>query len=334
MQRPGYLGNFRGLKSKKSTFSQFAGGVFTCFGPKCPPRNKYNLTPIFYPPAPEIAGMAPNSAEAKASRLVSQYKGEVKEDLSAIQKIGDKDNYAKAKEIYDIAINLEQWTRSAGPPYPYGAIFPIWKKAKKMIANQLATAKMPPPSPSPSPRKPKAKPSPSPEAKSKTPKPKKDDDRKKLQKELVSLEQQAQQIEQMPVSPTLAPPSAYTGSALPSVPKRAVKKAPTTEERIEKLVSQYETEQAMQRALPSPASTPTPKPNRAAPIIPKSPPPATKKDGLFQETFSWLKRALFGNGSTLSGFDVASKNNTQTILTIVVVLGLTFLLIRKNESNL
>jgi len=332
MQRPGYLGDFQGLKSKRNTFSQFAGGIFTCFGPKCPPPNKYNLTPIFYPPAPEIAGMAPNSAEAeaKARRLVSQYKGEANEDLSAIQKIGDNDNHAKAKEIYDTAINLEQWTRSAGPPYPYGAIFPIWKRAKKMIANQLATAKMPPPPPTP--RKPKTKPSP-PEAKSKALKPEKDNDRKKLQQELVSLEQQTQQIEQMPVSPMLAPPSAYTGSPLPSVPKRAVKKTPTTKERIEKLVSKYETQQAMERALPAPTPVSTPKPS-PAPAVPKSPPPASKKDGLFQETFSWLKRALFGNGSTLSGFDAVPENNTQTILTIIVVLGLTFLLTRKNEPNL
>jgi hypothetical protein len=175
-----------------------------------------------------------------------------------------------------------------------------------------------------------------------------------IKKELKELEAEKAAVETIAIATpegivTAAAP-AYTGGAPPTVGRRRAKVL-TSEEKVEELVSQWETKKAMERALkPSkpieiptdlPKEIPLPAKEVAIPKLEAKLPaePEVPKAGGIRGLFQRIRQALFGSPeeteTTLEGFSETKTNNAlNMIIAVVVIIGIYNFLSKRNEPSI
>jgi hypothetical protein len=110
---------------------------------------------------------------------------------------------------------------------------------------------------------------------------------------------------------------------MPVMTRRKRSSAPTADQRIASLVAAHETRKAVGRssAPPPVIRTAAPVP---APTAPLPPPPPVVEESRGGGVMSWLRGALFGSYELAEWGFGETKNSTNVLIPIVVVLGLLY----------
>lgn len=149
-----------------------------------------------------------------------------------------------------------------------------------------------------------------------------------LQAKLMALEAEHEMIESTVTAPYQPPPSGYTGSSMPVMTTRRSSEAPSSEERLQSLVSSYQEQKAMQRAsAPPPQIVSAPSPV----AIPRQPPPQASRQepqGIGGGIFAWLRTTLFGAPRSLDGYGLGQTSKKNNTLLIIAGLALVIVLLR------
>jgi len=136
------------------------------------------------------------------------------------------------------------------------------------------------------------------------------------QAELLRLAQEEAATESIVTSaPVLAPPSAYTGSSMPTYapPLARSKRAQTQEQKLMELVAQYKTEKPVARPAPRPMiSTPAPASRVASNASP------------VPDVFGRFKTALFGSTDGIGGWSDNKLISYGAPLAVLLAVGLLY----------
>lgn len=119
-------------------------GQYTCLGSQCPPKNKFNLVPQFYPALPEQVQNAPaggQQAEDYARNTNAQIRQQLQAEIAATQGAAI---YTELVEIYAALEEVYNWILSVKPPFPEAAALFTHRQAEKMIKDAIAEAPITP----------------------------------------------------------------------------------------------------------------------------------------------------------------------------------------------